>query len=91
MARLEELDLRRNATTATRPATSCKTADDHCGTIASSQEGKDDIKEGSNSSVEDEAGANSTERIGSKENNSNRIPCRVPTASDPGMSMKPAP
>ena len=49
VARLEELDLRRNATTTMRQATSCETADDHCGTIASSQEGRDDIKEGSSS------------------------------------------
>ena len=90
MARLEELDLKRNATTATRQATSCETVDDHCGTIASSQEGKDDIKDGSSSSVEDVAEASSMGRIGSKEDNNNSLPCRVPTASDPGMSMKPA-
>ena len=90
VARLEELDLRRNATTAMRQATSCETADDHCGTIARSQEGRDDIKEGSSSSVEDVAEASSMERIGSKEDNSSRMPCRVPTASDLGMSMKPA-
>ena len=90
MAGLEELDLRRNATTATRQATSCETADDHCGTIASSQEGKDNIKEGSSSSVEDVAEASSTGRIGSKEDNNRRMPCRVLTTSDPGMGMKPA-
>ena len=90
MARLEELDLRKNATTVASQATSCETADDHCGTMASSQEGRDDIKEGSSNSVE-EAEASSTGRIGSKEDNNSRMPCRVPTASDPGMSMKPAP
>ena len=91
MARLEELDLKRNATTAASQATSCETADDHCGTMASSQEGKDDIKEGSSSSVEGVAEVSSTGGIGSKEDNSNRMPCRVPTASDPDMRMNPAP
>ena len=51
VARLEELDLRKNATTAASHATSCETADDHCSKTASSQEGKDDIKGGSSSSV----------------------------------------
>ena len=91
MARLEELDLRRNATTAASQATSCETADDHCGTMAISQEVRDDIKEGSSNSVEGVAEASSTGRIGSKEDNSSRMPCRVPTASDPGMSMRLAP
>ena len=66
MARLEEVDLRRNATIATRQATSCETADDHCGKTASSQEGRDDIKGGNNSSVEEEEEVSSTAEIGSK-------------------------
>ena len=91
MARLEELDLRKNATTAASQATSCETADDHCGPIASSQAGRDDIKEGGSSSVENVAEGSSMERIDSKENNNSRMPCRVPTASDLAMIMKPAP
>ena len=91
VASLEELDLRRIATTAANQATSCETADDHCGTMASSQEGRDDIKAGNISSVEGVAEASSAGRIGSKEDNNSIMPCRVPTASDPGMSMKPAP
>ena len=91
MAKLEELDLRRNATTAASQATSCETVDDHCGKTASSQEGRDDIKGGSSSSVEGVVEVSSTGRIGSKEDNNGRMPSRVPTASDPGMSMKPAP
>ena len=90
MARLEELDLRRSATTAMRQATSCETAGDRCGPIASSQADRHDIKEGGSSLVEDVAEGSSMERIDSKEDNSSRMPCRVPTASDLGMSMKPA-
>ena len=91
MAKFEEMDFKRNATIPASQATSCETADDHCGKTASSREGRDDIKEGSSSSVEGVAEVNRTEGIGSKEDNSSRIPCRVPTASDPDMSMKPAP
>ena len=91
VARLEELDYRRNTTTAASQATSYETADDQGGKTASSQGGRDDITGGSSSSVEGVAEVSSTGRIGSKEDNSSRMPCRVPTASDPGMSMKPAP
>ena len=52
MPRLEELDHIRNATTAASQATSCETADDHCGKSASSQEGRADINGGNNSLVE---------------------------------------
>ena len=91
MARLEELDHRKNATTAECQATSCETADDQCGKTASSQEDRDDIKGGSSSLVEGEVEVSSTGRIGSKEDNNSRMPCPVPTASAPGMRMRPAP
>ena len=91
MARLGELDQRRNTTTAESQATSCETTDNHCGKMDSSQGGKDDIQRGSNSSVEGEVQVSSTGRIGSKEDNNTRMPCRVRVASDPGMSMRPAP
>ena len=65
-ARLEELDLRRAATTAENLDTSCETADDHCGRMASRMECKDGIKGGNISSVEEEEEVSSTAEIGSK-------------------------
>ena len=90
VARLEELHLRRNATTAMRQATSCETADDRCGLIASSQADRHDIKEDGSSSVENVAEGSSMEGIDSKEDSSGRMPCRVPIASDLAMIMTPA-
>ena len=90
VARLEELDLRRSATTAMRQATSCETADDRFGPIASSQADRHDIKEDGSSSVENVAEGSSMERIDSKEDSSSRMPCHVPIASDLAMIMTPA-
>ena len=66
VARLEELDLRRASTIAESPDTSCETADDHCGRMASRMECKDGIKGGSISSVEEEEEVSITAEIGSK-------------------------
>ena len=85
VARLEELDLRRSATTVMRQATLCETADDRCGPKASSQADRHDIKEGGSSSVKNVTEGSNMERIGSKEDSSSRMPCHVPIASDLAM------
>ena len=90
VARLEELDLKRSATTAMRQATSCETTDDRCGLIASSHADRHDIKESGSSSVGNVAEGSSMEGLDSKEDSSSRMPCRVPIVSDLATLMTPA-